>query len=95
MSVEVEPLHVNDVLKEIQQLLEQREPLEEQSIRIQARMQRQRRELDDVFQQQMTIDARVRKLIKVADLLEDDWRRWPWVEEAGFAKNLPTVLTNG
>lgn len=88
MPVE-EKVHVNALLGEVRELVEELDKLRKQADKLQGTINQLEGKQRVLYDKMYPLRIRKEKLVKAADALNDDWRDWPWVKEAGFAKDLP------
>jgi len=95
-----EPVRVNDLLREIPQLIAEIEVLEARRARQRTQIKRMEGRLNQMTSEIIPKSARIEALTRAADLLNGDgfntdWREWEWVKEAGFADKVPSRERRG
>ena len=83
------PTSVNPMLREAEAITKEVAKLLAQRKGIENSISRLRGKVYAIDEKISPLEARAAKLIAAADTLEDDWREWPWVKEAGLHTLFP------
>jgi hypothetical protein len=90
-----EPVHPNDLLKEIAPLLKKMDQLEKRREGIDKTISMQEGKKTKIIGELISCSLRVEQVTRAADALTtkaygvDEWRDWPWVKDAKIADKVP------
>jgi hypothetical protein len=77
------------VLREMQKIAKQIAVLEKRRTGIRRTIVSLEGKYGAVTDKIIPLSDRAEKLSRVADIMQDDWRTWPWVTEVGLDKQFP------